>query len=94
VPFDLASLLEDVRRRCRRPSKRHGESLSQGNPDIKAADFGRPMRSHRRSATHINACQLLKRDGKPNYQRFIPRVWELLRDGYSSGDGRSETLVR
>jgi N-acetylmuramate 1-kinase len=53
----------------------------EGNPDLKAEDF--------RSAYAVGAAQrntriagvftrLLKRDSKPNYQRFMPRVWELL----------------
>ena len=82
TPFDLASLLEDVRRRV-------PHSLAQamiarylaGNPDLSGDDF--------RSAYAIAAAQrntriagtftrLLKRDGKPAYQRFMPRLWELL----------------
>jgi aminoglycoside/choline kinase family phosphotransferase len=82
TPFDLASLLEDVRRQV-------PQSLAQGmiarylagNPDLSGDDF--------RSAYAIAAAQrntriagtftrLLKRDGKPAYQRFMPRLWELL----------------
>jgi hypothetical protein len=82
VPFDLASLLEDVRRHV---SQDLAEAMVarylQGNPDIAEAAF--------RSAYAVSAAQrntriagtftrLLKRDSKPNYQRFMPRVWQLL----------------
>ena len=82
VPFDLASLLEDVRRHVPQAlAEAMIERYLKGNPDLKAADF--------RSAYAIGAGQrntriagvftrLLKRDSKPNYQRFMPRVWELL----------------
>jgi aminoglycoside/choline kinase family phosphotransferase len=82
VPFDLASLLEDVRRHVPQAlAEAMIERYLKGNPDLKTADF--------RSAYAIGAGQrntriagvftrLLKRDSKPNYQRFMPRVWELL----------------
>jgi aminoglycoside/choline kinase family phosphotransferase len=82
VPFDLASLLEDVRRHV--PQALADAMIARylkGHPDLKEADF--------RSAYAVSAAQrntriagtftrLLKRDSKPNYQRFMPRVWELL----------------
>jgi aminoglycoside/choline kinase family phosphotransferase len=82
VPFDLASLLEDVRRHV--PQALADAMIARylkGHPDLKEADF--------RSAYAVAAAQrntriagtftrLLKRDSKPNYQRFMPRVWELL----------------
>jgi N-acetylmuramate 1-kinase len=82
VPFDLASLLEDVRRHV--PQALADAMVARylkGQPDIKDADF--------RAAYAVSAAQrntriagtftrLLKRDSKPNYQRFMPRVWELL----------------
>ncbi len=99
VPFDLASLLEDVRRQVPQAlANAMVDRYLKGNPDIKAADF--------RSAYAVSAAQrntriagtftrLLKRDSKPNYQRFMPRVWELLQQDIAHpGDGRSETLVR
>ena len=82
VPFDLASLLEDVRRQV---PKSLAEAMIQrylkGSPELSPEDF--------RSAYAIAAAQrntrivgtfarLLKRDGKPAYQRYMPRVWELL----------------
>ena len=82
VPFDLASLLEDVRRHV--PQALADAMIARylkGHPDLNEAEF--------RSAYAISAAQrntriagtftrLLKRDSKPNYQRFMPRVWELL----------------
>src|SRR5262249_37271906 len=82
APFDLASLLEDVRRHV--PQALADAMIDRslkGNPDLKPDDF--------RSAYAIGAGQpnariagaftrLLKRDNKPSYQRFMPRVWELL----------------
>jgi aminoglycoside/choline kinase family phosphotransferase len=82
VPFDLASLLEDVRRHVPQAlAEVMVARYLQGNPDIAAAAF--------RSAYAVSAAQrntriagtftrLLKRDSKPNYQRFMPRVWQLL----------------
>ena len=82
TPFDLASLLEDVRRRVPQAlANAMVERYLKGNPDLEEAKF--------RSAYAISAAQrntriagtftrLLKRDSKPNYQRFMPRVWELL----------------
>jgi aminoglycoside/choline kinase family phosphotransferase len=82
VPFDLASLLEDVRRHVPQTlANAMVDRYLRGNPDIKPADF--------RSAYAVSAAQrntriagtftrLLKRDNKPAYQRYMPRVWELL----------------
>ena len=82
VPFDLASLLEDVRRHVKQDlANAMIDRYLKGNPDLKAADF--------RSAYAVSAAQrntriagtfarLLKRDHKPAYQRYMPRVWELL----------------
>jgi aminoglycoside/choline kinase family phosphotransferase len=82
VPFDLASLLEDVRRHV--PQALADAMIARylkGQPDLAEADF--------RAAYAVSAAQrntriagtftrLLKRDSKPGYQRFMPRVWELL----------------
>ena len=82
TPFDLASLLEDVRRHVPQAlASAMVDRYLKGNPDLDPMDF--------RSAYAISAAQrntriagtftrLLRRDGKPNYQRFMPRVWELL----------------
>jgi N-acetylmuramate 1-kinase len=82
TPFDLASLLEDVRRRVPQAlANAMVDRYLKGNPDLKEADF--------RSAYAVSAAErntriagtftrLLKRDSKPGYQRFMPRVWELL----------------
>jgi aminoglycoside/choline kinase family phosphotransferase len=82
TPFDLASLLEDVRRQVPQAlANAMIDRYLKGNPDLPAADF--------RSAYAVSAAQrntriagtftrLLKRDSKPAYQRFMPRVWQLL----------------
>jgi aminoglycoside/choline kinase family phosphotransferase len=82
TPFDLASLLEDVRRHVPQGlAQAMVDRYLKGNPELSAEDF--------RSAYAVSAAQrntriagtftrLLKRDSKPNYQRFMPRVWELL----------------
>ena len=82
APFDLASLLEDVRRHVPQAlANAMVDRYLKGNPDLDPAAF--------RSAYAVSAAQrntrivgtfsrLLKRDGKPAYQRFMPRVWELL----------------
>jgi aminoglycoside/choline kinase family phosphotransferase len=82
TPFDLASLLEDVRRQVPQAlANAMVDRYLRGNPDLADADF--------RSAYAVSAAQrntriagtftrLLKRDGKAGYQRYMPRVWELL----------------
>ncbi len=82
VPFDLASLLEDVRRHVPQTlASAMVDRYLKGSPDIKEVEF--------RSAYAVSAAQrntriagtftrLLKRDNKPSYQRYMPRVWELL----------------
>ena len=82
TPFDLASLLEDVRRRVPQAlANAMVDRYLEGNPDLKDEDF---RAAYAVSATQRNTriagtfTRLLKRDSKPNYQRFMPRVWELL----------------
>jgi N-acetylmuramate 1-kinase len=82
TPFDLASLLEDVRRHVPQElAQAMVDRYLKGSPELSAEDF--------RSAYAVSAAQrntriagtftrLLKRDSKPSYQRFMPRVWELL----------------
>ena len=82
VPFDLASLLEDVRRNV---SKSLAAAMIDrylaGNPDLNREAF---LTAYAASAAQRNTrivgtfARLLRRDGKPAYQRFMPRVWELL----------------
>jgi aminoglycoside/choline kinase family phosphotransferase len=82
TPFDLASLLEDVRRNV--------------EPDLARAMIDRYLGAHididrerflavfalcaaQRNTRIVGTfARLLKRDGKPQYQLFIPRVWRLL----------------
>jgi hypothetical protein len=80
--FDLASLLEDVRRDVPQALKqgviahylRHFPSLS---PDDFALAYTviAAQRTVRIAGTFA---RLLVRDGKPAYQSFMPRVWRLL----------------
>ncbi len=84
APFDLASLLEDVRRQVKQDlANAMVDRYLAGNPGLDEAGF--------RSAYAVSAAQrntriagtftrLLKRDSKPNYQRFMTRVWELLQE--------------
>ena len=82
VPFDLASLLEDVRRNVS-PALAADmiDRYLAGNPDLKRGKF---LTAYAASAAQRNTrivgtfARLLRRDGKPAYQRFMPRVWELL----------------
>ena len=52
-----------------------------GNPDLKRGDF---LTAYAASAAQRNTrivgtfARLLRRDGKPAYQGYMPRVWELL----------------
>ncbi len=82
VPFDLASLLEDVRRNVS-PALAAAmiDRYLAGNPDLNRADF---LTAYAASAAQRNTrivgtfARLLRRDGKPAYQGYMPRVWELL----------------
>lgn len=82
TPFDLASLLEDVRRDV---SDELAPAMIQryldAHPDLGHEAF---MTAYAVSAAQRNTrivgtfARLLKRDGKPQYQQFMPRVWRLL----------------
>lgn len=82
VPFDLASLLEDVRRNVS-PVLAAGmiDRYLAGNPDLNRGHF---LTAYAASAAQRNTrivgtfARLLRRDGKPAYQGYMPRVWELL----------------
>ena len=82
VPFDLASLLEDVRRNVS-PALASAmiDRYLAGNPDLSRADF---LTAYAASAAQRNTrivgtfARLLRRDSKPAYQGYMPRVWELL----------------
>ena len=82
VPFDLASLLEDVRRNVS-PALAAAmiDRYLAGNPDLNRADF---LTAYAASAAQRNTrivgtfARLLRRDSKPVYQGYMPRVWELL----------------
>lgn len=82
VPFDLASLLEDVRRNVS-PALATAmiDRFLVGNPELNRADF---LTAYATSAAQRNTrivgtfARLLRRDNKPAYQGYMPRVWELL----------------
>jgi aminoglycoside/choline kinase family phosphotransferase len=82
VPFDLASLLEDVRRNVS-PALAAAmiDRYLAGNPELNRADF---LTAYAASAAQRNTrivgtfARLLRRDSKPAYQGYMPRVWELL----------------
>lgn len=82
VPFDLASLLEDVRRNVSKDlAAAMIDRYLAGNPDLDRTAF---LTAYATSAAQRNTrivgtfARLLRRDSKPAYQRFMPRVWELL----------------
>jgi aminoglycoside/choline kinase family phosphotransferase len=82
VPFDLASLLEDVRRNVPKPlAAAMIDRYLAGNPDLDRGDF---LTAYAASAAQRNCrivgtfARLLRRDSKPAYQGYMPRVWELL----------------
>jgi hypothetical protein len=79
--YDLASVLEDARRDVPPEVERamidryiaatgHGRSAS-------SAPIGRSRRSAT-PASSASSRRLWKRDGKPGYRRFQPRMWGLL----------------
>jgi N-acetylmuramate 1-kinase len=90
VPFDLASLLEDVRRNV--PKVLAGDMIDRylaGNPDLARGDF---LTAYAASAAERNTrivgtfARLLRRDNKPAYQGYMPRVWELLNQDIAHPD--------
>ncbi len=82
LTFDLVSLLEDVRRAV--PPALMAAMIDRylaANPQIARADFMTAyaiIGAQRNIRIAGTFARLLKRDGKPAYQRFMPRVWELI----------------
>lgn len=82
IAFDLASLLEDVRRNVSPALRRRMiEHYLAANPAIDRDAF---MTVYAVSAAQRNIriagtfARLLRRDNKPGYQRYMPRTWELI----------------
>lgn len=82
LAFDLVSLLEDVRRNVPMPLMQAMiERYLAANPQLRRDDFmtvyavSGAQRNTRIAGTFT---RLLRRDGKPGYQRYMPRVWELI----------------
>lgn len=80
--FDLASLLEDVRRTVPQEIKiKMIDCYLSAFPEVRKSDF---LTAYYISAAQRNVrivgtfARLLRRDGKAHYQAFIPRVWELI----------------
>ncbi len=82
VTFDLVSLLEDVRRNVPWDlMTRMIERYLTANPEIDRNDYTSAyaiIGAQRNTRIAGTFARLLKRDGKPWYQRFMPRVWELI----------------
>jgi aminoglycoside/choline kinase family phosphotransferase len=82
ITFDLVSLLEDVRRSV--PPALMAAMIDRylaANPQLKREDFMTAyaiIGAQRNTRIAGTFARLLKRDGKPAYQRFMPRVWELI----------------
>ncbi|MBL8710878.1 MAG: phosphotransferase [Rhodospirillaceae bacterium] len=82
VTFDLVSLLEDVRRDVPWDLMRAMiDRYLAANPAIARDDFMAAyaiIGGQRNTRIAGTFARLLKRDGKGWYQRFMPRVWELI----------------
>lgn len=82
--FDLASLLEDVRRDV--PANIKNEMKARyltAFPNIKTADFHLVynISAAQRNVRIIGTfARLMRRDSKPHYQSFMPRVWRLVEE--------------
>ncbi len=78
--YDLVSLLQDARRdvspELERAMLDHYLSQINAGPEFEA-DYARLGAQRNTKIVGIFA-RLWKRDGKPRYLRFIPRVWEAL----------------
>lgn len=82
VTFDLVSLLEDVRRHVpwdlmTRMIERYLAASPEIDRDAYMAAYA-IIGAQRNTRIAGTFSRLLKRDGKPWYQRFMPRVWELV----------------
>lgn len=82
VTFDLVSLLEDVRRHVpwdlmRRMIRRYLAAKPAIDPDKFMAAYA-IVGGQRNTRIAGTFARLLRRDGKGWYQRFMPRVWELI----------------
>lgn len=78
--YDLASILEDARRDVspeveREMLSRYMAACGQGEPFAQAYWALAAQRNTRILGVF---CRLWKRDGKPGYRRFQPRMWGLL----------------
>ncbi len=79
--YDLASLLEDIRRDVPRPL---AENLIRRYIDKTGVEAAPLREAYAVLAAQRNAkivglfTRLWKRDGKPRYQDYLPRAWELL----------------
>ncbi|WP_374654953.1 aminoglycoside phosphotransferase family protein [Dongia sp.] len=82
VTFDLVSLLEDVRRNVpwdlmSRMIDRYLAANPATDRDAYMAAYA-IIGGQRNTRIAGTFARLLQRDGKPWYQRFMPRVWELI----------------
>lgn len=82
IAFDLASLLEDVRRNVPRTLRQAMIArYLAANPQLDRDAF---MTVYAVSGAQRNIriagtfARLLRRDAKPGYQRYMPRTWELI----------------
>lgn len=82
ITFDLVSLLEDVRRNLPWDlMQRMIDRYLTANPSIARDRFMAAyavIGGQRNTRIAGTFARLLKRDGKGWYQRFMPRVWELI----------------
>ncbi len=99
VAYDLVSLLEDARRDVP-PALGRGDASATSRP-FPASTATPSTRAYAAIGAQRNArivgifTRLLRRDGKPRYLQFMPRVWRLLeRRPRPPGDGAGPRLVR
>jgi aminoglycoside/choline kinase family phosphotransferase len=82
VVFDLATLLDNDRRAV--PQALRERLIDRYLAAFPALDRDDFMTAYAVKTAHWNTrivgtfARLLRRDGKPGYQRFMPRVWELI----------------
>ncbi len=82
VVFDLATLLDNDRRAI--PDALRQALIERYLAAFPALDRDTFMTAYAVKTAHWNTrivgtfARLLRRDGKPGYQKFMPRVWELI----------------
>ena len=86
LTYDLMSLVHDVRREVSpEVAEMTVTRYLAAFPELPEADFRQSfavMSAQRNVKILGNFARLLRRDGKPNYLKYIPRTWRLIEEAF------------